>query len=54
MYGMTERAVKLAARVLEEENIAYHIHRLPETSWGTVLASVDLIRHYPCYADLRV
>lgn len=40
MYGMTERAVKLAARVLEEENIAYHIHRLPETSWGTVLASV--------------
>ncbi len=40
MYGMTEKAVKLAAKVLEEENIAYHIHRLPETSWGTVLASV--------------
>jgi anaerobic nitric oxide reductase flavorubredoxin len=40
MYGMTEKAVSHAVKILEEENINYHIHRLPETSWGTVLASV--------------
>lgn len=40
MYGMTEKAVNHAVKILEEENIKYHIHRLPETSWGTVLASV--------------
>jgi len=40
MYGMTEKAVNHAVKILEDENIKYHIHRLPETSWGTVLASV--------------
>jgi len=40
MYGMTEKAVKHAVKVLEEEGIAHHVHRVPETSWGTVLASV--------------
>lgn len=39
MYGMTEKAVKRAAKALEEENMPYHVHRVPETSWGTVLAS---------------
>ncbi|HOB20334.1 MAG TPA: FprA family A-type flavoprotein, partial [Candidatus Atribacteria bacterium] len=27
-------------KVLEQENIKYNIHRVPETSWGTILASV--------------
>jgi anaerobic nitric oxide reductase flavorubredoxin len=40
MYGMTEKAVSHAVKILEDENISYHIHRLPETPWGTVLASV--------------
>lgn len=39
MYGMTEKAVRHAANVLEKENIKYHIHQVPETSWGTILAS---------------
>ncbi len=40
MYGMTEKAVRHVERVLEQENIRYNIHRVPETSWGTILASV--------------
>ncbi|HHY81910.1 MAG TPA: FprA family A-type flavoprotein [Clostridiales bacterium] len=40
MYGMTEKAVKHAVKILEEEGIEHHVHRVPETSWGTVLASV--------------
>jgi anaerobic nitric oxide reductase flavorubredoxin len=39
MYGMTEKAVQRAVKVLAEENIPYHVHRVPETSWGTILAS---------------
>ena len=39
MYGMTEKAVKHAIKVLEGENIKVHVHNVPETSWGTVLAS---------------
>lgn len=39
MYGMTEKAVNHAIKVLEEENIKVNVHRVPETSWGTVLAS---------------
>ena len=27
-------------KALEEENISYHIHRVPDTSWGTILTSV--------------
>lgn len=40
MYGMTEKAVKYVIDVLEQEKITYHVHRVPEDSWGTVLASV--------------
>jgi anaerobic nitric oxide reductase flavorubredoxin len=40
MYGMTEKAVNHVVQVLEDESISFHIHRLPETSWGTVLASI--------------
>lgn len=39
MYGMTEKAVNYAIKVLEEENIKFKVHRVPETSWGTVLTS---------------
>jgi flavorubredoxin len=39
MYGMTEKAVDYAVKVLEKEDIKVHVHRVPETSWGTVLAS---------------
>ena len=39
MYGMTEKAVKHAVKVLEDENIKVHIHNVPETSWGTILES---------------
>lgn len=39
MYGMTEKAVKYAVKVLEEEEITVHVHQVPEDSWGTVLAS---------------
>lgn len=40
MYGMTEKAVQHVIKVLEQEKIKFHVHRVPETSWGTVLASV--------------
>jgi len=39
MYGMTEKAVTHAIKILEEENIKVHVHNVPETSWGTILAS---------------
>lgn len=39
MYGMTEKAVKRVIEVLEKENISYHVHRVPEDSWGAVLTS---------------
>lgn len=39
MYGMTEKAVNHAVKILEEENIKVNVHRVPETSWGTILAS---------------
>jgi len=40
MYGMTEKAVDHVVKVLEDEKIKFHIHRVPETSWGTILTSV--------------
>ena len=40
MYGMTQKAVEHAVKVLEKEDIKVHIHRIPDTSWGTVLTSV--------------
>lgn len=39
MYGMTENAVNYAVQVLQRENITVHVHQVPETDWGTVLAS---------------
>lgn len=39
MYGMTEKAVNYAVKILEKENITVHAHRVPETSWGTILSS---------------
>lgn len=40
MYGMTKKAVDHAIDVLKKEGIKVHIHRVPETDWGTVLTSV--------------
>ena len=40
MYGMTETAVNHAIKVLEKEDIKVNVHRVPETPWGTILASV--------------
>ncbi len=39
MYGMTEKAVNHAIAILESENIKVHSHRMPQDSWGNVLAS---------------
>lgn len=39
MYGMTEKAVKHIIRALENEDITVNVHQVPQTSWGTVLAS---------------
>lgn len=40
MYGMTEKAVNHVVKVLEKEDITVHVHQLPQTSWGTILASI--------------
>ncbi len=40
MYGMTEKAVRFAETILQREEIPYHIHRVPETSWSSILKSV--------------
>ncbi len=40
MYGMTEEAVKAAIEVLEASGIKYHVHKVPESSWGDILTSV--------------
>lgn len=40
MYGMTGDAVKAAIEVLESSDITYHVHQLPESSWGDILTSV--------------
>lgn len=39
MYGMTEKAVNHIKEVLDKEDVKVNIHRVPETSWGTILAS---------------
>lgn len=39
MYGMTEKAVNFITEILKEHQVKVHIHRVPETSWGTVLKS---------------
>jgi anaerobic nitric oxide reductase flavorubredoxin len=40
MYGMTEKAVGPAVEAMEAEGIKVHVHRVPESSWGDILASV--------------
>ncbi|MDF2611168.1 MAG: beta-lactamase domain protein [Lachnospiraceae bacterium] len=53
MYGMTEKAVQFAVKVLESQNIKFHIHQVPEDSWGTVITSAwtstGLILAMPTY-----
>ncbi len=39
MYGMTQIAVQHAISVLESEGITVHVHQVPQTSWGSILAS---------------
>lgn len=39
MYGMTEKAVLYAIEVLKELQIKVHVLRVPEISWGTILAA---------------
>ncbi len=39
MYGMTENAVNHVVQLLKRENITLHVHQVPETDWGTLLAS---------------
>lgn len=39
MYGMTEKAVKHVVELLKKEDIAVNVHQVPQTDWGTVLAS---------------
>jgi flavorubredoxin len=40
MYGMTGEAVKAAIEVLEASHIKYHVHQVPESSWGDIITSV--------------
>ncbi len=53
MYGMTEKAAKRVIEVLEREDITYNVHRVPDDSWGTILASAwtstGLILGMPTY-----
>lgn len=39
MYGMTEKAVKHIREILEKEDMKVNVHRVPQDSWGQVLAS---------------
>jgi flavorubredoxin len=39
MYGMTEKAVRHVEKIFEKEGMVLHSHRVPETSWGQVVAS---------------
>lgn len=40
MYGMTEKGVAPALEALKEEGLKVREHRVPQDSWGDVLASV--------------
>jgi flavorubredoxin len=40
MYGMTEKAALHVVENLKQYDVKVNVHRVPETSWGTVLASV--------------
>ena len=55
MYGMTERAVHMVQDYLSEYDINLHVHRVPETSWGTLLmsawSSAGIILAMPTYEN---
>ena len=40
MYGMTGEAVRAVIDVLEKSELIYHVHQVPEDSWGDILTSV--------------
>lgn len=40
MYGMTERAAKVAEEELKKSGIKYHVHQVPQTNWGEMLTSL--------------
>lgn len=40
MYGMTGKAVDAVIEELKASGIKYHVHQVPETSWGEILTSV--------------
>lgn len=40
MYGMTEKAVKYIEEIFKDQNVKLNVHKIPDTSWGTVLTSV--------------
>ena len=53
MYGMTEKAVTHIIKELEKYPVKVKVHRVPEDSWGTLLAAVwsskNLIIAMPTY-----
>ncbi len=40
MYGMTGKAVDAVIEELKASGVKYHVHQVPETSWGEILTSV--------------
>ncbi len=40
MYGMTEKAVAYVLEKLEDYPVTVNVHKVPETSWGTILGDV--------------
>lgn len=40
MYGNTEEAANAVIEVLDESGIKYHVHNVPESSWGSILKSI--------------
>ena len=40
MYGMTEEAVHVVMDQLERLGVTYHVHQVPNDSWGDILTSV--------------
>ncbi|MDW7660204.1 MAG: FprA family A-type flavoprotein [Bacillota bacterium] len=40
MYGMTGKAADAVIEELKASGVKYHVHQVPETSWGEILTSV--------------
>ncbi len=55
MYGMTEKAVKYAEQILQQEKMAYHILRVPYAAIGEILSktirSAGLLIAAPTYEN---